>query len=719
MSKRIFSLILAAVMVFSLLPVFASAAGENAQQVAAAKSYSDPGWDTSTGLAVRKYLTLQDNGTYDLTMEAYAAGEAVSKTLQTGYPLDIAVVVDQSGSMTYGTEWGSETKDWTFWDAADSDDYTYYVVEGENKYPVYYKTGSLMSEWTGLQIDNFVSQSELQNAQVNTNAQNDYGYIYYFMPSDFYVRGADGLPHRVFSNYYAQYTSSGGYSPKYYYTLDVDLFYFNDVAEETEHPFESVYQNSNNEYNTWKRYSLNPNWDADQITWIRQAVYRGDSNTSKSTAAYNTASLSVTEATFYKPSTETDYYTGIYYTDSNGQEHELKHAYFADQQTWNGTLYSYSHGKPRYKALQEAVTDFVQVVADKAELYGTEHRVSLIGFAGNQVPSTSVGDGVYHYTGGEDTEIGNGDNRCWDYVNTGLFVDNQFINYQTITGYSAIRSEGQYYWNLHYFVREDNQYKPIEYAKSTSGNYYWWYVETGERYSYDRDPYHKLTYGWNGGETSTYTTYYSAVYTSLDQYKAAGQNYYAQSLVPASTGAQQTGYENGDPKGTINTALTHAIGNIGAYGGTYTSYGLTMAYKVLAEDTTPRKGVIQGEEQMVQPMKVVIVFTDGVPGARGFEEPIAGEALADATRSKLELDAQVYALGLFPNVPAEDSDVAKFMHGISCLQSLSPALPGLQALFSDGARLPPEVLQGLCTAGADRRETDPLRGFRTAGGFRL
>lgn len=61
------------------------------------------------GLELSKSISLKDNGNYELKLEAYATGERTTTTVTTKQPLDIILVLDQSGSMAdnfgSGTNW--------------------------------------------------------------------------------------------------------------------------------------------------------------------------------------------------------------------------------------------------------------------------------------------------------------------------------------------------------------------------------------------------------------------------------------------------------------------------------------------------------------------------------------------------------------------------------------------------------------------------------------
>lgn len=86
--RKVFAALLSLAMVLSLLPATAMAAD------------GETGSGTS-GLVLNKTATLADDGTYTINLEAYATGETTTTTEKSGVPLDIVLVIDQSGSMAY------------------------------------------------------------------------------------------------------------------------------------------------------------------------------------------------------------------------------------------------------------------------------------------------------------------------------------------------------------------------------------------------------------------------------------------------------------------------------------------------------------------------------------------------------------------------------------------------------------------------------------------
>ena len=101
--KRALALVLALVMALSLvaLPSFAAGEGDSAG-LPNGVSVVNPGGPTEgvTGMEMSKTLQLNADGkTGTLTLEAYAIGN--SQVVQKNVPLDIVLVLDQSGSMAY------------------------------------------------------------------------------------------------------------------------------------------------------------------------------------------------------------------------------------------------------------------------------------------------------------------------------------------------------------------------------------------------------------------------------------------------------------------------------------------------------------------------------------------------------------------------------------------------------------------------------------------
>lgn len=85
-----------------------------------------------------------------------------------------------------------------------------------------------------------------------------------------------------------------------------------------------------------------------------------------------------------------------------------------------------------------------------------------------------------------------------------------------------------------------------------------------------------------------------------------------------------------------------SIGALDADGATYVNHGIEMANGILKANPVP-----EGEKRN----RVVIVFTDGVPGYSGFEPGVANSAITQANTTR-SLGANVYAVGIFNGADA-------------------------------------------------------------------
>ncbi|MCD8365950.1 MAG: VWA domain-containing protein, partial [Clostridiales bacterium] len=92
--KRVLAMFLSLALVLALVPAAASFAAD------------DSGETTTSGIELSKTVTLVDDGTYTINLEAYATGTVTSTAEK--QPLDIILVLDQSGSMAYDFS-GSQT----------------------------------------------------------------------------------------------------------------------------------------------------------------------------------------------------------------------------------------------------------------------------------------------------------------------------------------------------------------------------------------------------------------------------------------------------------------------------------------------------------------------------------------------------------------------------------------------------------------------------------
>lgn len=87
---KIFATVLSILLAISILP--GNIRAEQSKAIAQDNTTTD-------GLHLDKTATLNNDGSYTINMEAYATGETVTQIVEKGVPLDIVLVIDQSGSL--------------------------------------------------------------------------------------------------------------------------------------------------------------------------------------------------------------------------------------------------------------------------------------------------------------------------------------------------------------------------------------------------------------------------------------------------------------------------------------------------------------------------------------------------------------------------------------------------------------------------------------------
>ncbi len=89
--------------------------------------------------------------------------------------------------------------------------------------------------------------------------------------------------------------------------------------------------------------------------------------------------------------------------------------------------------------------------------------------------------------------------------------------------------------------------------------------------------------------------------------------------------------------------VSASIGALSADGGTLTNLGLEMGNGIFGANP-----IAEGEKRN----RVVIVFSDGVPGWNGYDSDIANSAIAQANTAKNTYGATVYTIGIFSGADA-------------------------------------------------------------------
>lgn len=122
------------------------------------------------------------------------------------------------------------------------------------------------------------------------------------------------------------------------------------------------------------------------------------------------------------------------------------------------------------------------------------------------------------------------------------------------------------------------------------------------------------------------------VFVGSNQYKygSAAQGQYGNAFQDMNT---STGVGN----------VSASIGTLSADGGTLTNLGLEMGNGIFGANP-----IAEGEKRN----RVVIVFSDGVPGWSGYDSNTANSAIAQAETAKNTHGATVYSIGIFPGADA-------------------------------------------------------------------
>ena len=122
------------------------------------------------------------------------------------------------------------------------------------------------------------------------------------------------------------------------------------------------------------------------------------------------------------------------------------------------------------------------------------------------------------------------------------------------------------------------------------------------------------------------------VFVGSNQYKygSAAQGQYGNAFQDMNT---STGVGN----------VSASIGTLSADGGTLTNLGLEMGNGIFGANP-----IAEGEKRN----RVVIVFSDGVPGWKGYDSNTANSAITQAGTAKNTYGATVYSIGIFPGADA-------------------------------------------------------------------
>ena len=639
MKKRVLSLLLCLVMVLSLMP-FSAFAESDLHPAASA--------DNDT-MELEKYLTDNGNGTYDLTLEAFAKGAFVESETTVSSPLDVVLVLDQSLSMRSNDLRGGYVlagrTDWTIAQAANSGVQYYYTPDGGTTYfPVYRGMGTLQyTAYNKKEVDETVIEDGMDPYSL-TSAwaySKTSWFVYYDGDGD--ISRAGLRPVYVMTRGYlggGKYI--GGWYTRFFYlknddTNPVGTFPVGDKTSSVASMFENrsdlVYLHSTNGGTTdeFRRANLSFGTISDTFH-IRE--------------------------TLYKKANESNY-DHLYYVNAQGNQVTIgKQATYDIESIYHGSLY-YNVSGNRLEVMKNAVAGFAKSLANSAEKNSVDHKLAIVGFGGGEdgydYPMESV-TATNATTGANEKITADpvhrlGSNK-YNYVNTGFFVENgQFLNFQEVTGYSkaSVYNDSTSTKHLQYRYIQ-NQWVAYRFTSfPTSNGMKWTNIETGVEQSKTSKSSKQLNFLDYNFHDPDYTTQSEANYQkALFSVRANDTGSYAWnngSLVRPDTESATLSKSN--TANGVNDHIDQAIAKVDAFGESYVNHGMTMARNIFQAnpDTANRKA-----------QRVVVVFTDAHAGNDGeYASDVMGEALATSDLMKRE-GVTVYTVAL---TDSNTSDHAK------------------------------------------------------------
>lgn len=152
----------------------------------------------------------------------------------------------------------------------------------------------------------------------------------------------------------------------------------------------------------------------------------------------------------------------------------------------------------------------------------------------------------------------------------------------------------------------------------------------------DDDVDHRIAVvGFACGQTYNWTNYN---YENTEVFVGAKQYTYG----TAAQAQYQNAFQSMNSTAGVENVRA-SVGELAADGGTLTNLGLEMANGIF--DSNP---IAEGETRN----RVVVVFTDGVPGWSGYDSAVAQSAIEQAGVAKTTHNATVYSIGIFSGADA-------------------------------------------------------------------
>ena len=285
-------------------------------------------------------------------------------------------------------------------------------------------------------------------------------------------------------------------------------------------------------------------------------------------------------------------------------------------------------------ALRAATQSFVDALYKNGESFGVNHRISVCGFASDSEEGPSrIEAGLKNYTYA-------GNVRDFAWVNTGLFVDGEFVNYGKVE-YTPVKSAKDIDRTKAYAIDFDGDGNGLNERIALFYYSNEWRLYAGT--------WHKVGVPQKDSAGNIIKTAEEVLFENYNVYHVGQvKDQLTDAHYFASWESVAAG-ENGT--GGVNPIVDKIIDGFAGNGSTRTLYGLMMAKNML--ENAPKDGV--------QRKRVVIVFTDGAPGYSGYNQGDGEAALAAANRIK-EMNVEIYGVALAETPEAEYTD---FMNKMS------------------------------------------------------
>ena len=348
-NRRFIAAFMALVFALSCLVV-----GVNFATKADNETVSDPNIVTSKNLSFNS-----TTGKYDLTLEAYAKGKTVGDTV----PLDIALVIDQSGSMAtrdmYPTYVATASKNWTV-NAATIDagtTYYYYDSETDTYYPVQAEEGTIYEKVSSNPHIYQMIGGGHDGASLGVNGTP----THFNVPTDYYCLGSDNRIHKVYvitAGVFAMY-----YAYPYYY-LDENDYYASVPEWQNNIYWVAVFDPWNGyDYNKLREKGLGGFGGEQKEYWKtltndHRVNFLGQTNMNQAAAKacrceYSWISNGDEVKNLYLPKDGTNYNRLYYVNESGGKEYIGNQVYTESQTAYTGVLYEVTGKMTRTEALKE------------------------------------------------------------------------------------------------------------------------------------------------------------------------------------------------------------------------------------------------------------------------------------------------------------------------------------------------------------------------------